>query len=226
MEEYKFQGVPITPVIIEYIILLLFNGKQLKREKIVKEVLDFHIDRGGEGPIAQDFPRSVKKALSLLQSSGRATNISQGYWKINDLELPLIEEIEDEIENELIEDSVLDVKKYGEGKNSVYLYFFDTYRDLAHLKSIDIWPCKIGRTDRDPILRVLSQSSTALPEKPRIEFIIRVDDSALLENMIHSVLKLKNRKVDGSPGTEWFNTNPKEVLDIVSSVNPQLLTIK
>ena len=82
IESYKYYGLPITPSIIEYWILRLFKGQTLKRDLIVKAVLDSHISNGGLNPDAQDFSRSVKKALSKLQTNNFARNKSYGFWEI------------------------------------------------------------------------------------------------------------------------------------------------
>lgn len=120
-----------------------------------------------------------------------------------------------------VEEEYIDIeyKIYGKGENAVYLYYYECYRELAELKSEDIWPCKIGRTDRDPLVRILSQTSTALPEQPTVSFIIKTEDSLQLEKLIHSYLLLKNRKVQNSPGTEWFFTNSNEILSLLDFLN-------
>ena len=107
----------------------------------------------------------------------------------------------------------------GEGDESVYLYCYETYRRLAEIEGRRLFPCKIGRSERDPLLRVLSQSSTALPEIPTIARLFRTNDSSALEAAIHSILSLRDREVEDSPGTEWFLTSPREVDDIVRFVS-------
>jgi hypothetical protein len=222
MENYQFTKLPITPSIIEFLIISLFNGQTLKRDDIVNKILDYHTTKGGLKPEAQDFPRSVKKALANLQAKGHASNKSYGFWEIHKLDSPEVKVSEDE-PTEVSIDDIPTHEIFGEGKNAVYLYYFNNYKSLSILKGESNWPCKIGRTDRDPLIRILSQSSTALPEKPTIEFIIKTEDSALLESMIHSILKVRNKYIQDSPGTEWFNTNPKEVLEIINFVNSNIL---
>ncbi|NCQ79457.1 MAG: GIY-YIG nuclease family protein [Microcystis aeruginosa W13-15] len=222
MENYQFTKLPITPSIIEFLIIYLFNGQTLKRDDIVNKILDFHTANGGLKPEAQDFPRSVKKALARLQAKGHASNKSYGFWELHKSDSPEIKESEEET-TEVIIDDIPTHEIYGEGKNAVYLYYFNNYKSFSLMKGESNWPCKIGRTDRDPLIRILSQSSTALPEKPTIEFIIKTEDSALLETMIHSILKVRNRYIQDSPGTEWFNTNPTEVLEIIHFVNNNIL---
>jgi hypothetical protein len=221
MEDYKFKNLPITPNIIETIIIELFNGKTLKRDEIVNRVLDFHITNGGLPHGAQDFSRSVKKALSKMSKKGWASNRSIGYWDINKKDSPVI--IEEATDDEIEINNVPTHSIYGKGQFAIYLFYFQSYRNYSELKGEKYWKCKIGRTDGDPLTRILSQSSTALPEKPIIEFIIKTEDASLLESMIHSVLTLRGKHIEDSPGAEWFYTNPDEVLEIIKYVNSEIL---
>lgn len=227
MENYKYFGLPITPSIIEYLGLMLFNGKTLKRDIIVNDVLEFHVSNGGLLPDAQDFSRSVKKALSNMQKKDTAINKSYGYWFIRDAVSPLVENLDDleiiENGNSVSIESIPTHKVYGSGSTAIYLYYFTTYRQLSEFQGKTTWACKIGRTDRDPLIRILSQVSTALPEKPVIEYIIRTEDSSLLETMIHSILSIRGKHISDSPGTEWFDTNPDDVLEIIKYVNDKIL---
>lgn len=212
------------PSIIEELILQLFNGTMNKRDVIVNKVLDYHIANGGLPPEAQDFPRSVKKALSSMVSKGWATNKAYGMWEILKDDSP--QNNDEEIEEGTVEITEIPAHTiYGEGSYAIYLYYFQSYRKLAEFEGSTSWPCKIGRSERDPLVRILSQSSTALPEKPVIEFIIRTDDSSLLETMIHSVLKIRGKQIKESPGTEWFDTSPDEVLQIVRNANEGILGV-
>jgi hypothetical protein len=223
MDNYKYKGLPITPSIIEELIVLLLNSQILKREDIVNKILDYHISNGGLPPEAQDFPRSVKKALSNLQEKGDANNRSYGFWEINKQDAPKIE-IE-QIEEIVKIDDIPTHTIYGKGDYAVYLYYFPNYKKFAEIGNETNWPCKIGRTDRDPLIRVLSQASTALPEKPLIEFIVKTNNSTLLETLIHSALNLRGKSIPNSPGNEWFNTNPDEVLEIIKFVNKEILKL-
>jgi len=65
---------------------------------------------------------------------------------------------------------------------------------------------------------VLSQSSTALPEYPKIARLFRTSDGSALEAAIHAILALRGREVEDSPGSEWFLTSPEEVDEIVQFI--------
>lgn len=223
MESYTYKDLPITPGIIETITVELFNGKTIKRDEIINKVLDYHVSKGGLQPIAQDFPRSIKTALSSLKEKGNAVNKSHGFWHISKSDSPTVipDETEENVRGPIDEISTQTV--YGKGPFAVYLYYFPSYKDLATFQGKKTWPCKIGRTDQDPLARVLSQVSTALPEKPYIEFIVKTKNSSQLEKMIQSVLTLREKQIEESPGTEWYNKNPDEVLEIIKFVNANIL---
>ncbi len=82
----------------------------------------------------------------------------------------------------------------------------------------DIWECKIGRTETDPLSRVLGQVGTYYPEYPHIDIIIKCKDSGLLEKTFHNILKMKNRWISNAPGNEWFITSPEEVESIYNLI--------
>lgn len=109
-------------------------------------------------------------------------------------------------------------KEIGYGKNAVYVYYFDIYQKFAELNSENKWPCKVGRTDRGTIERIMSQTGTSYPELPRIALIINCEDSKKLEAAIHSILKYKGRWIEDAPGTEWFMTSPNEIQEIYNSL--------
>ena len=110
------------------------------------------------------------------------------------------------------------VKVIGRGSESVYLYYFPTYRQYSELfLGEPHWPCNIGRTIGDVKDRVSKQIGDQLPEKPKIALIIRTDDCEALENKIHEKLKWDN--LEDAIGKEWFLTNPAEVEGIVKSIH-------
>lgn len=94
------------------------------------------------------------------------------------------------------------------------MYYYDVYVELAKLKGSSTWECKVGRTDRNPINRVLGQAGTCYPELPHIALIIKCADSSVLEAALHNILKMRGRWIADAPGTEWFMTTPQEIKDI------------
>lgn len=60
----------------------------------------------------------------------------------------------------------------GMGPESVYVYFYETYRQCAVANEATRWPCKVGRCNGDPAPRVFSQAATALPEFPTVALLL------------------------------------------------------
>ncbi|MCX6921767.1 MAG: GIY-YIG nuclease family protein [Verrucomicrobia bacterium] len=222
MEEhqYNYSGLPLTPGIAVHLVLELFAGRITERHKIIDAVVRAHRERGGLDSKAQDTPRMVKKALSDMERDGLAENPSYGQWKVKSAKPDIAAIVPTEVQ---IDEAAASVPApelvTGIGEDSVYLYYFESYRRLAEIEGRRLFPCKIGRTERDPLLRVLSQSSTALPEFPRVARLFRTNDGSALEAAIHSILSLRGREIEDSPGTEWFLTSPDEIDGIVRFVN-------
>ena len=124
------------------------------------------------------------------------------------------------------------VRIIGRGDQSVYLYYFPTYRlnSIYYIKDIDdshetpIYPCNIGKTIGNVKDRVSGQIGQQLPEKPQIALVIRTDDCEALETEIHYELKRRGCWLDPKSGAdvvgvEWFLTNPTQVEGIVKSIH-------
>lgn len=216
-DSYQYQGLPLSPAIAEALILELFPGKTLRRHEIVDAVISAHSERGGISASANDVPRTIKKALETLREKGSAVNPSQGFWRVlgqPDQDPPAEAEPLPASEVRGLGAEI----SYGEGAGAVYVYYLPPYEVIAKDKGHEFWLCKIGRTERDPSLRILSQAGTALPEAPRISRLISTDMPVAVEAALHSILKLRGRHSKDSPGNEWFLTNPDEIDEICAFI--------
>ena len=182
--DYKYAGTSLTPSIACELIIEEFSGKTAERQKIIEAIVKIHCDRKGLPPKGR--PEGVfKKALAEMKSEGKAENPSRGTWRIglrpNASETEVGESVESpqmSDEKEIIQHDQLDSpdkKIVGSGGGSVYLYYYLAYRQLAELKGESSWPCKVGKSERDPVMRVESQAATAMPEKPKIALLIQTD---------------------------------------------------
>lgn len=221
--KYRYAGLPLTPTVAEELIIQLFAGKTARRQVIVDQVAATHEARGGGKARAADLSRVVKKALEQLADSKAASNPSAGHWRIglHDPDTP-----HDDTLLESPQPNVGDIvgrpkRTVGDGSQSVYLYYFPSYRELATLKAEERWPCKIGRSVVDPLVRIMSQGTTALPERPCVELMMLTSDSLALESTIHGLLALRGHRLDSSPGSEWFRTSPDEVVGIQDMICKQ-----
>ena len=111
-----------------------------------------------------------------------------------------------------------EVEEIGSGSESVYLYYFPTYRRYAESSGAPQWPCNIGRTEGYVAYRVYEQIGDQLPEKPQLALILRTDDCRWLEAKIHAALKRKGKQIEAAIGEEWFMTTPSEVKSIYLSI--------
>lgn len=234
-KKYEFVDVPLMPQVARPLILELFNGRTATNQTIYNEVKLAHINRGGKEPKGQDNPRLLKPILRQLKKEGLAKNPSHGHWsfidsnsKETEINMPTEAEgptedfiknqetkISEEIKKEFNADLVL-----GSGVGAVYLYYLPSYEEKREGPT---WPCKIGRSDKDPLKRIINQAATALPEKPKVAVIIKTDNSIVLEQVVHNILTYRNKKINTGMGKEWFDTNPEEFLKIIQFVEQSTL---
>lgn len=212
MDDYEFKGVKLTPKVFEKLLIQLFDGKQFERKDAIDKIRKYHVENGGIVEENRDLVSVFKKASQNLKSSNSGlTNKSYGDWELH-YQVKELQGVVEHVEDKTIDYAVDEI--FGSGDNSVYLYYYDIYKRLAEEHGETTWPCKIGRTDRDPIQRVIGQAGTCYPELPHVALIIHCDDSSLLENAVHDVLKAQNKWMSSAPGTEWFVTSPDKVKKI------------
>jgi len=222
---------PLTPAVIEKILVHDFSGRIASRSAIIDEVRRIHLANGGVESQTSAVS-SVKKALANLRAQGVAISPSVGYWRIIGATPTEVEQefvaaepiesilIETESDEEAKRDSseVIADKVIGTGSSAVYVYYLPAYRHRAEQNHEQAWPCKIGYSNGDPILRVLAQASTALPERPQIALVIRTNMPSVFESAIHNTLMIRGKKIDNSPGSEWYLTSPNEVESIADFI--------
>jgi hypothetical protein len=229
---YQYKGIPLTATIAQDLISKLFAGKLVERQILVDEVMRFHLAGGGLKASAQNPKITFDKAFLEMNRRGAAENPSLGYWRIHQSQLagdigpaPPIESFSASAtsapESGVSLEPAADVE-VGTGPSAIYVYYLQTYRLRAQQQGEKAWPCKIGRTDRDPLSRVLSQAATALPERPRIAIIIRRSHPSAWEAALHGVLTLRGLQIENVPGVEWFLTSPEEILELVRVFDPKV----
>ncbi len=205
--QYEYVDKPLTPGIAKKLIQELFAGRTVQKQEIMRIVEETHQERGGL-PSQARFNNPVTLALYNMRREGEASNPGKSdNWLI-----PSSIQDDDSVDSE---SNNLDIEKtIGSGKQSVYLYYYPTYRRLAKLQGEEVWACKVGRAKNDPLIRISSQTRTALPEYPKVGLIIKTDEFVLMETTIQGILKLQGKHKPDAPGTEWFITSPSEVEQI------------
>ena len=214
-------GLPFARPIERQIAEELFRRQPLwKSGVLVNRVVQLHRERGGVPASNPNF--TVKRVLYDLRDDGLVIAPGHGWWRWTDSSeegYPIPEEAETNATvsiDEVIDDlgpTIRPEREVGTGCECVYLYFNPNDRELAELKGRDVWECKIGSTSSsDAIPRILGQGvRTALSRLPTVGLVLRTDDSAALERVLHLSLRLIEAEVPDSPGVEWFITSPARV---------------
>lgn len=208
--QYEYAEKSLTPGIAEKLIQELFAEQAVHKQEMMRVVAETHCERGGL-PSRARIHDPVTLALSKMRREGRANNPNpgEGNWFI-----PSNPADGEGVDDESVssEETDLDSERtVGSGKGSVYLYYFPAYKCLAELQGEERWACKIGKAKNNPLIRISSQTRTALPEYPTVGLIIKTDEFALMETTIQNILKLQGKHIQNAPGTEWFLTSPSEV---------------
>lgn len=206
INEYKYCNISLTPAIFKELLIEFYDGKQFKRKEAIDNIIAYHQNKGGTPP-TMEYAALFKAVTKKLNDKG-LQNRRYGVWRLNYKVQETIIDINEKKEKLV---KIEADKQIGEGISSVYVYYYDIYKRYAESREQTIWECKIGKSDTEPIERVLSQVKTSYPELPHIALIIRCSDSQNLEKAIHHILKVRGRWIEEAPGIEWFNTNPEEI---------------
>lgn len=218
----KVTNIPLQPLLARTLILRLFEEKKTwQRAELSKRMTQDHIDAGNV--LGNQDPLFItKKTLDYLQDAGYVATDGKGNWSrlktditetlefenTNDFEIQVNKNTVDKMqsENRLV---------LGQGVGSVYLYYYESEKELALLKGKTTWECKIGRASGGATERVMSQAKTSRSKPPVIALEILTDYPAYLEKIIHNSLKMVDRHLEdenGEAGIEWFDTNPDQLI--------------
>ena len=118
----------------------------------------------------------------------------------------------DEIKVQITADQKI-IAKEG-GRESLYVWWHKDSEELAKLKGNDSWAVKIGKHNSPNVYARFENYKVAIPHKIRLGLIISCKNCSRLEKAIHTVLENRGHKI-GEEGSEWFNTNVKEILDVL-----------
>ena len=204
-------GLPLTPKVARKIIVELFEPQpQWATKALIEKVPQEHRQR--DGIDGKDTIKNViNKALGYLKEDGCIQRKGYGVWEwigagpdAGDLAPAPLSAV-------LPDDKIKIEQTLGEGPESVYVYYYDTDRELANFKGHPTWECKIGNAG-EPVSRILSQTKTSRHTLPVIALAIRSDDAEGLERLIHRLLRRAGLwKNNDDCGDEWFMTNPEQV---------------
>jgi hypothetical protein len=222
-QEYQYAGLPLSPAIIGEIASRKFAGQVVKRDAIRQAVVAYHVENGGV-LTSTDPTQQTKKALQDLAAKGAVEKSgAYGLWRFIDRDdaLPFDFAKEESVDEDVLAPIAV-IRWIGTGSQLVYVYSFPTYADHANAMGDSVWPCKIGRSDRQSVDRISEQIGTSTPEWPTVHLGIRCDDSRLLERYLHSALRLEGAYLSDVPGAEWFRTSPDHVIELIRVVAPEI----
>lgn len=114
-------------------------------------------------------------------------------------------------------------KEVGDGEQSLYVYYYENDKKLAQATSRVAWECKVGYTASSIDKRIYEQDvETSRHSYPTIGLVVKTRFAHLLEINIHRELKKRGKKIENSPGFEWFSTSPDEVFEMYESIKDTL----
>ena len=187
------------------------NSSGVSLTFVKNKVLTIHMERGGlEPPEGESSRVMVKKALQNLSGFAKASEISKDRWRY----------------------AKTDQWIFGSGTHWIYLYYFPQEKRDAEEKGRSVFPCKIGKAngvDRNDNIKYDAPEkrveflTRGAREFAKIPLLFRTDTHTDLEAAIHKNLKLQRKSIPNRPSTEWFRTNPREVVKIVAGIKMTLL---
>lgn len=204
------------------LILQRFNGKnRVPTREIVTYVETVHCN--GVGELSANEKMIVSDALISLRKVGLADNPERGHWSFQDQKHsntdsngatnPI------HIRKNMSANSDFKPERIiGSGRSSVYLYYYQKYRESAESKGESVWECKIGMTIHGVLDGRIKEQATGLPEIPKIGLHIKTDMHEKIERILHDILKVRGKFIDAAPGAEWFLTSPSEVEEIYNFI--------
>lgn len=217
---YEYAEIPLTSGIARPLVLEIFEGQGPKKNAEIKtKVEDLHCQRGGKRPTRDH--NWVKKTLGTLQEEGKARLIGRGsaaHWIVGPNRVGSAKkseiETEPELEIETVPEPEIAEHVIGDGPESVYVFYYPAYKELAKLKGEFNWPCKIGSTAGRATERIQGQG-TPMPEKPSLAIVFKTDKAEAWEKALQNTLKATGKHMPEAPGQEWFVTTPEKILKLI-----------
>lgn len=158
-KNYLYSNLELTPNVFAHIAMSLCRGTQRSRGDVITGVVVYHQTHGGI-TAGNEYISTFKKATKILRNKGLLKNLGYGQWlfksEANETSLELDSYVTKEEDSQIPIDETL-----GTGNETVYVYYYDAYRQLAETRGQKHWPCKVGMTSQQTISRIFSQTGTA-----------------------------------------------------------------
>ncbi len=199
--------------------LSLYDGSTLKIGEFLSLYRQAMASKGFEVPEISKLYNIFYFIKNQLEIEGMIKQIKQGVYYVSTSGVEDYSEDDGEAFDDCIENDPESIELgthiIGEGSGEVYLYYFEGYKKLAELMNQECFRVKIGMTNIGCQRRFTAK--TDLPEHRKIALVIKTDQPADLEKLLHSTLRLRGKQANDCPGSEWFYSNPAEVLEIYNT---------
>ena len=206
-DNYEYEGKPFTSDIAK-VFLNRQYGKKFDIEKAGEIILEHHLNKGGSPPKdnrnleGEDLLyHIIYTTMRHLKRDGRADRIKhRDIWEV----FPKGRRV------------------FGFGSGNVYCFYNPRDRAEAEAQGKTLWPCNIGKTNRDVEKRVGEQTNQWTVD-PRIDLVFKTNQPKDLERKIQGILKVFGRQLKNfrGSGREWYNVTPDEVLYLYRRVIPK-----
>lgn len=199
--------VPAAPANMTPWVLQALKGGPLERSELLGEVDALARPEGFQ---ACDL-LALKKTLMKLKNDELIVNLRKGWWA-----LPTgirVSEIATPANLSMGKRSIRVLREIGMGAEYVYVMQFHDDVQRARVAGQNGWNCKIGMSKNATQRLLSSVSNTYIAQSPEVGLMIRCNDAANVEKVIHCTLRACDQKVKDSAGHEWFRTSPDHVAD-------------
>ena len=205
-------------------------GRIYKRREIADVLLDIYRQEGGvdKGLTRGRVIRTIKKKLpGVDEKNAWFEKIDFGHYRYcyasDDMHSSPPGASENGKDNDFgkLDNQLVPDREYGEGACEVYVWCLPHYENSGQR-----WPMKIGSAGEGGFNRRLEDFQENLPEVPRYLIRVRYSTEAKarkLERALHYYFENRGRRIERIPGTEWFDANPKEVVDAIGVLDPNLI---
>ncbi|MDE0644661.1 MAG: GIY-YIG nuclease family protein [Gammaproteobacteria bacterium] len=202
-ESDNVSRIPLSPQRAAELIIELYGDKEpVRRNDIVEPVIAEWKKRGGLDP-NEDRYETIRKATQQLKARHLAyNNMGSPMWQIYSSPYSPIEHSDQTA-----------IDRGG----CAYAYWYPMYEKHAKDNQEENWRIKIGFTADDVAVRVRDQLGTSTPEMPEI-ITLSTDHGQAWERVLHGCLDLVGRRIEDTPGSEWYKTNPDELREIMEFI--------
>ena len=155
----------------------------------------------------QDDHPQLPRQLGVYESPPMASPVSGSGPSVNEMEPPVSR----------MDDAPADIN-FGDGQHRTYAWAH------AHdVKPHENYPVKVGYAGQHGLRGRIDKAQWNTP--PRYLLCVRFEtesEAKKMERTLHSLLDFRNRKKLESLGSEWFETNAQELVELVQVIAPNV----